>query len=256
MILALLQARMTSTRMPGKVLLPICGKPMIVLQVERVSRSRNIDRLIVATSNQADDTPLARACEAADVACFRGDLDDVLDRFRQAARPLNPDHVVRLTGDCPLTDPAVIDTVIDFHMAGGHDYTTNALEPTWPDGHDVEIFRHELLETAWQRATLPSEREHVTPYMYNAGRYEIAHCRNDRDLSALRWTVDEPEDFAFVTAVFEQLYEINPAFGTADVLALMDRFPELGRINKHIGRNEGYQTSLKKDREHQANRSQ
>ncbi len=254
MILALLQARMSSTRLPGKVLLPICGKPMIMLQVERIRRARHIDRLIVATSSQTDDAPLAEACQAADVECFRGDLDDVLDRFRQAARPLAPDHVVRLTGDCPLTDAAVIDAVIDFHLAGRHDYTSNALEPTWPDGLDVEIFRHELLETAWQRASLPSEREHVTPYMYNGGRYRIAHCRNDKDLSALRWTVDEPEDLAFVTAVFERLYENNPAFAMADVLALLQRFPELGRINAHIGRNEGYQKSLQQDLEQQAER--
>lgn len=248
MMLAILQARVSSTRLPGKVLLPLLGKPMLARQIERVRRARRIDRLVVATSDAADDDGIARLCAEEGVDCHRGSLDDVLDRFHGAALRFAPEHVVRLTGDCPLADPAVIDDVIGFYLGGGYDYATNAVQPTFPDGLDVEVFRFACLEQAWREATLPSQREHVTPFLHGQPqRFRVGHYRQATDLSRLRWTVDEPADFDFVQRVYEALYPANPAFGTADVLRLLARRPELAALNGQFLRNEGYLKSLAAD---------
>ncbi len=248
MITAILQARMSSSRLPGKVLRQVVGRPLLALQLERVARSKRIGRLIVATSDRDDDAPVAELVRSLGVECFRGSLTDVLDRFYQAARAPAPDHVVRLTGDCPLADPVVIDSVIEFGVRGGYDYASNALQPTFPDGLDVEVARFSAVEEAWRHATLPSEREHVMPYIHRRpDRFKIGGFRNDVDLSHLRWTVDEPEDFDFVTRIFEALYPANPAFTTADILALIERQPDLARINTHHIRNSGSLSSAKLD---------
>jgi spore coat polysaccharide biosynthesis protein SpsF len=244
MITAVLQARMSSRRLPGKVLRTVIGRPLLALQLERVARSARIDRLIVATSTRDDDDPVAALAQTIGIECFRGSLDDVLDRFYRAARPSDPDYVVRLTGDCPLADPAVIDAAIEFCVSGGYDYAGNALEPTFPDGLDVEVARFACVEQAWREARLPSEREHVLPYLYTRpGQFRIGSFRNGVDLSHLRWTVDEPEDLELVTLLFESLYPANPAFSTADILALIEARPELARINAHHTRNAGSLTS-------------
>jgi len=248
MILAVLQARVSSTRLPGKVLREILGAPMILRQINRVQRARSIGRLLLATSTDPVDDPLALLCMQNDVACFRGSLDDVLDRFYQAARPHLPEHVVRLTGDCPLADPALIDHVVGTHVAGGFDYTSNTIPPTYPDGLDIEVIRSTCLEEAWREAELPSEREHVTPFLYGRPeRYRIGAVRNAMDLSALRWTVDEPDDFVLVRTIYEALYPGNPAFTTEDILALLERTPALKTWNVRHARNEGYEKSLKED---------
>jgi spore coat polysaccharide biosynthesis protein SpsF len=153
-IAAILQARVSSTRLPGKVLKPILGVPMILRQIERVRRAKKIDQFIVATSNDRTDDPLADICSNTNIECFRGSLEDVLDRFYHAAKPLNPEHIVRLTGDCPLADPQLIDQLILFHLQGGYDYSSNTVETTYPDGLDVEIFRFSCLELAWKEAIL------------------------------------------------------------------------------------------------------
>ncbi len=218
---------------------------MILRQLERVSRTTGIDRLIVATSTDPSDDRLAEICTQEGIACFRGQLDDVLDRFYQAALPYRPDHVIRLTADCPLADPALIDRLVDFFLERGDDYASNCLEPTYPDGLDAEIFRFSCLEQAWQEASLTSHREHVTPFMYqNPGRFRIGCLKNDSDLSSLRWTVDEPSDFELIRRIYECLYPQNPCFTTQDILALLDRAPELTAINAGITRNEGFLKSL------------
>lgn len=245
-VLAILQARMSSTRLPGKVMMPILGQPMLLRQIERLKRARLLGRLVIATTDHPSDTPLAQMCADAGLECFRGSMDDVLDRFWQAARPHSPDHVVRLTGDCPLADPMVVDQVIAAHLDGGYDYTTNTLRPTWPDGLDVEVVRAAALETAWREARLPSEREHVTPFVKNPDRFRVHNVEGPRDLSALRWTVDEPEDFAFVERVYQALYPANPAFTTDDVLDLAER-SRLGELNAHHERDAGYRKTLEKD---------
>lgn len=251
MILAIVQARVSSARLPGKVLAPVLGRPMILRQVERAVRAERIDKLLVATSTDASDDALEAELMAAGVICFRGSLDDVLDRFYRAAAADQPEHVVRLTGDCPLADPELIDDVIDFHLAGRYDYTSDALEPTFPDGLDAEVFRFSCLETAFFEARLPSEREHVTPFMYShPDRFRIGSYKGDRDLSHLRWSVDEPADLEFVRLVYEQLYPARPSFTTADVLALIAAHPELAAVNAKIPRNEGLARSREADAEH------
>lgn len=249
-MLAILQARCTSSRLPGKVLKPILGEPMIARHIERLHRSQRISQLLVATSDEASDDPLAKLCGELGIACFRGSLNDVLDRFYQAAKAFPSEHLLRLTGDCPLADPEVIDGCIDFHLAGNYDYSSNTLQETFPDGLDVEVFRASCLEEAWREARLPSEREHVTPFIHRRPeRYRIGHYRQTHDLSGLRWTVDREEDFQLVETIYNTLYPTNPAFTTADVLALIHRHPELAQINANVTRNEGYHRSVVIDRE-------
>ncbi len=243
-MIAILQARMSSTRLPGKVLAPILGRPMLSLQIERIGRARACKNLIVATSDQAEDQPIADLCAEIGVAVYRGSLNDVLDRFYRAALPHRPDRVIRLTADCPLADWTVIDRVCDAAEAGGYDYCSNTVDPTWPDGLDVEVVSFEALETAWREAESPSEREHVLPFIHRRpDRFGIGSVRNDRDLSHLRWTVDEPADLDLVRCVYEALYPADPAFTTDDILDFLDAHPELVRLNAHIERNEGLKRS-------------
>lgn len=248
MILAVLQARMTSTRLPGKVLMPVLGEPMLFRQIERVKRCRTFDTLVVATSNESSDDPLADACKARGVSVARGSRDDVLDRFMTAARPYQPDAVVRLTGDCPLADPVVIDKVVELFRSTACDYASNVIPPTFPDGLDVEVVRFEALARAAADAKLPSEREHVMPYIRNRpDAFRIANYAETPDRSHLRWTVDEPADFAFVSRVYAELYPNNPAFTTQDILDLIARDPAIGDINASLKRNAGFQKSLAAD---------
>lgn len=245
MILAVLQARVSSSRLPGKVLKPILGVPMILRQIERLRRSRRIERLVLATSIDPSDDPLVEVATKAGLEVSRGSLDDVLDRFVQAALPYRPDWVVRLTGDCPLADPDVIDQVIAATLAAAVDYGSNTLEPTYPDGLDVEVIRYAVLQTLAGEPRTTAEHEHVTLSVYRQPeRFRLYSIKQVPDLSALRWTVDEPQDFALVERIYRELYPANPAFATADILALLDRTPELAFFNTGFQRNEGLTKSL------------
>jgi len=237
MILALLQARMSSTRLPGKVLKPILGRPMILHQIDRIWRARLIDKLILCTSDNSSDDGLAEVCTNHGVLVFRGSLDDVLDRFYQAALPEMPDHILRLTGDCPLTDPDIIDQVIQHHLDGGFDYTSNVLPPTWPDGLDVEIFRAQQLVDAWQNATEEFDREHATPWIYRRADRFLGNLKNSSDMSALRWTVDEPDDLECIRRIFEGLFPGNKKFGMDDIAKFIELNPEIQRVNQQFVRN-------------------
>lgn len=249
MILAILQARITSQRLPSKVLMTILGRPMLELQIERILRCKKIDQLIVATSINQEDDPIDTLCKKMEISCFRGDLANVLDRFYQAARRYRPQHVVRLTGDCPLTDPMLIDELIEFYLARKCDYASNCQEPTLPDGLDAEIFTFETLAQTWQEAKLPSHLEHVTQFMNSQPqRFTIASYKYHQDLSRYRWVVDEPEDLEFVRKIYEKLYPSNPEFGTQDIVALLKRNKKLVEINQRFKRNEGIQQSIEKDR--------
>ena len=249
MILGILQARMSSSRLPGKVLKPILGEPMIVRQIERLRRSRRIDRLVLATSVESQDDALAAAVGAAGLAVHRGSLNDVLDRFIAAASPYKPDWIVRLTGDCPLADPELIDHVIDATLAAAADYGSNTLEPTYPDGLDVEVVRCAALEEVWRAGGSAAEREHVTLGIHrHPERFRLVDVKAERDLSRLRWTVDEARDFTLVEQIYAALYPANPSFGTSDILALLDRRPELATLNTGIERNEGLVRSLAAER--------
>ena len=231
--IAILQARMSSSRLPGKVLRPLGGRPMLARQIERVRRARLLDNLVVATSVEASDDAIAEFCAREKVDCHRGSLDDVLARFHGAARAFGPtDHVVRLTGDCPLSDPTIIDACVALHLANGADYTSNAFDRNYPDGLDVEVVRFAALERIAREATEPYEREHVTPRLYrNPQTFSLDALKAPRDLSALRWTVDTPADFAFVERVFAELDAVKPAFGWLDVLALVNARPDIAAIN-------------------------
>jgi spore coat polysaccharide biosynthesis protein SpsF len=245
-VLAILQARVSSSRLAGKVLKPILDRPMLQHQIDRIRRAESLDALVVATSVDASDDPVAALCERAQVACFRGSLDDVLDRFHQAARPYSPRIVVRLTGDCPLIDPMIIDRVVDFFRSGDFDLARTA--DTFPDGLDVEVMRIEILEQAWKSATRPSDREHVTLFVNRQPeRFRIGEYGSATDLSHLRLTVDEPQDFELVRAIYETLYPSNPAFTTDDVLGLLAARPTLVDLNRAVQRNAGLQRSLEAD---------
>lgn len=222
MILAVLQARMSSSRLPGKVMRPILGRPMIARQLERLNACETLDRIVVATSLDPSDDPLAALCEQLGAPVFRGSLEDVLGRFQGAALAHGPaDHVVRLTADCPLADPAVIDACVRLHLARGTAYTSNTLQRTYPDGLDVEVMAAGALAAACAEAADPYEREHVTPFLYRRPeRFPIAQLTQARDLSAHRWTVDTAEDLAFVEAVFEALEPGRSGFGQEAVLGL------------------------------------
>jgi len=230
-MLAILQARMSSTRLPGKVLKPLLGEPMLARQIERVRRAKRIDKLVVATSSDASDDAIAGLCDSLGVGVYRGPLADVLGRYWGAAKRFGPaEHIVRLTGDCPLADWEVIDAVLDHHLAEDADYTSNCQKLTFPKGLDVEVFKAEHLETAYYEARDPYEREHVTPFFYrNPDRFRISNLECDPPLGDLRWTVDTPEDFAFVEQVYAALYPANPAFLSKDVAQLTADDPQRGR---------------------------
>jgi len=248
-ILAILQARMTSQRLPGKVLRTILGRPMLELQIERILRCKKIDQLLVATSINQADNPIEALCRKLEIPYFRGDLANVLDRFYQAARQYNPEHIVRLTGDCPLTDPMLIDELVDFYMTRGCDYASNCQEPTLPDGLDAEIFSFEMLALTWKEAKLPSHLEHVTQFINSQPqRFAIACYKYHQDLSHYRWVVDEPEDLEFVRRIYEKLYPLKPEFGTEDIIALLKRDTKLVEINQRFKRNEGMKQSFEENR--------
>jgi spore coat polysaccharide biosynthesis protein SpsF len=246
-IVGILQARVSSSRLPGKVLRPILGRPMLELQIERLRRARSLDKIVLATSIATEDDAIASLANEMGIGCWRGSLHDVLDRFIGAARAYHAAEVVRLTGDCPLADPEVIDAVVATYNKSNADYASNVNPPTFPDGLDVEVMSAAVLERAWREAKKPSEREHVTLYIHQrCDEFRIANYTAPCDLSALRWTVDHIEDFAFVTEVYEALYRQKPEFTSADILALLTRRPELARGNAHILRNEGLARSLGK----------
>lgn len=240
MILAILQARMSSTRLPGKVLMDMLGEPMMMRQIERISRSRRIDRLVVATSDSPSDDAIESACRLREIPVYRGSLTDVLARFCGAERAFGPaDHVVRLTADCPVADWQVIDACIDLHLQSGADYTTNGVERTYPDGLDVEAVKGPVLRAIGQEATAPQEREHVTPFIYrNPQRFKIRHLKREPSLSHLRWTVDQQADFELVETFYRSLYALNPDFRTDEILALIASRPELATFNQSAAKAE------------------
>ncbi len=229
MILALLQARLSSTRLPGKVLLPLAGAPMLLRQIERVARARRLDQIVVATSLDASDDSLAEVLEGAGIAVHRGSLADVLSRFVGALEAWPADHVVRLTGDCPLIDAEVIDATIDLHLAQNADYTHNRYDPSgYPKGQDVEVLSADALRRTAREDHSPQAREHVTWAVRNApDRYRLARLDPPVDEGQVRWTVDTADDYEFVRQVYEGLYRANPAFSSDDVRAFVRTRPDL-----------------------------
>lgn len=240
MILAILQARSSSSRFPGKVLAPLHGQPMVLRQVERIRRSTEIDRLVVATSIDPTDDELAAVLDGAGVEVRRGPLDDVVGRFGGIVGDLRPDVVVRLTADCPLADPAVIDRVIREQRETGADYASNTLQPTYPDGLDVEAVGIDAFDRLLALPLTDREREHVTLGIYSRpDEFRLHNVVQDPAHAGLRWTVDVPDDLDFVRAVYAALYDGKPGFGQSDVLDLLAQHPELNRTDSDVARNAG-----------------
>ena len=249
--LAIVQARTSSSRLPGKVLLPISGKPMILHQLERLRRSQRLDRIVLATSANGSDNQLAEVVMGAGFSVFRGDLLDVLERFRACAALEQASTVVRLTGDCPLSDPALIDELVAAFAAGGWDYLANCVDEqrlSVPDGFDAEVFRAELLQRAALEARLPSEREHVTPWFRSeSAGLRWGHFRHQPLRPYYRVTVDDPADLEVVRAVVAALDPHNPEFGVDAVVGYLEKHPELAARNLATVRNEGFLKSLAED---------
>lgn len=233
MNLAILQARLSSSRLPGKVLRPIVGQPMMALQIERLLRAKSINKLVVATSDNTEDDAIASLCQQLGVSCYQGNLDNVLDRFYQVVKQYNPDHIIRLTADCPLACPYVIDEVVNQHIKLGNSYTSNAIEHHYLDGLDVEVMTREALIQAWQNSTTPLEKEHVTPYIIERpDLFKASKVKSNQEHSKHRWTVDYPQDFELVEFVYQTLYANNPQFSTEDVLTLLAKNPEIYELNQ------------------------
>lgn len=248
-IVGIIQARTDSTRLPNKVLEEIEGKPVILHVIERTQHASLLNGIVLATTTRAVDTPLADLVRAHGIPVFRGDCDDVLDRYYQAATRFHAEVIVRITGDCPLIDPHIIDLVIQMFLQHHYDYVTNTLQPTYPDGLDVEAFSYKALTKAWKEATLPSEREHVTVYIRkHPEKFKQHDVKNPIDLSSYRWTVDNQEDLEFVREIYKRLYSKEKIFYMEDILTLLKEHPELKKLNAGIQRNEGYLRSLKHDK--------
>ena len=246
-IVCIIQARMSSTRLPGKVLLPLAGREVLAHVLERLAVCETIDDFVVATSDQPSDDVLAQWCDRRGVQVFRGSLDDVLDRYYQCALQSRADAVVRITADCPALDPTIVDEVVHGFKAG--DFDLFYLGGEFPDGLDCAVFSFFALERAWREATLKSEREHVGPYVVNhPERFRLGNLEKFTGLAHHRWTLDEPRDLAFLQAVFERLQRLGgKPFLAGEILDLLNREPELLSANKGIVRNEGLIKSISAD---------
>jgi len=235
---AIIQARMGSSRLPGKVLADVEGKPVLERMVERLARATTLDEVVVATSEAAEDDAVAAWCRSRDVRCVRGHPTDVLDRVHLAARQTGAEIVVRLTGDCPLIDPEIVDLCVRTYRDADPpvDLVVNRLpwERSYPIGLDAEVFGREQLETAWREARAPHQREHVVPYLYeHPDRFAMIHLEADGDYGAYRWTIDTPEDLEAVRAIV-RAFDGRDDFGWREVLELVQRRPELAQINAGV----------------------
>ena len=262
-IIAIIQARYASTRLPGKVLLDIGGEPMLVRVVERARRAKTLDGVMVATSRDPADDAIAALCQERGYPCHRGSLHDVLDRFYGAARMSGAQGIARLTADCPVIDPQVIDITVEAFLgksvdsdpsseyrvrklaadhcpltSGPYDFAASRLPPPWqrtfPMGLDVEVCSFQALERAWHEADQPHQREHVMPYLYEQeGRFRVVLVDYSLDYGSLRWTVDTPQDLALLRTIYAH-FDGRSDFSWKEVLALMAREPELAAINAQV----------------------
>lgn len=233
---AFVQARMGSTRLPGKVLLPIEGKPVLWWVLTRTRQATSLSRVVLATTVAPEDEPIVDFCRQHGFPYTRGDPEDVLARFQEAAREHHAEVIVRITGDCPLIDPALIDRTVNAFLEGEAplDYVSNRIRPRYPVGTDVEVMTRQALERAASEAHEAYHREHVTPYLYEEpGRFRVLAVEAERDYGSLRWAVDTSEDLAFVRAVVLRL-KGRETFGWRDVLALVENEPEIAAINAGV----------------------
>jgi len=236
-IIAIIQARMGAERLPGKVLMDIVGRPMLWHIINRVRHSKYINKIIIATTTNKDDDQIENFCKTYNIDFYRGNEDDVLDRYYQAAELWNTDIIVRITSDCPLIDSEVIDKVIHSYLKNKNNFngSGNTIKRTYPRGLDTEVISFSTLERVWNDAKKDYQREHVTIYIYeHLDQFKMCSVENKENLSSFRWTVDEEKDLEFVRTIYKKLYQERKIFLMRDVLRLLEREPYLKEINKNI----------------------
>ncbi len=249
-VVTVIQARTGSSRLPGKVLLPLAGKPLLVRMVERVLRATHAGMVVVATTTESDDDPIESICQEYGWNIYRGHSTDLLDRHYQAAKLFQANAVVKIPSDCPLIDPSIIDKVLSVFLENNThiDFVSNLHPATYPDGNDVEVMKFSALETAWNEATLPMEREHTTPYIWERpDRFKLLNVAWESGLNysmTHRWTIDYPEDYNFISRVYDELFESNPNFGLNDILNLLQTKPEIFEINSKFAGVNWYRNHL------------
>lgn len=250
-IIAITQARYGSSRLPGKILKKINNKTLLEIHLERVIKSKKVDRVIVATTHEPEAKEIIRIAQLCGCYAFQGSMNDVLDRYYQAAKNENADYVVRITSDCPLIDAQLIDDIIDECINAGYDYCSNTLSLSFPDGLDVEVFKYSVLEKAWNDATIPSDREHVTSYIWrnsthNGGKIFTSHnFANEINFSLFRLTVDELEDYELIAKL---VMKIGYEKSWKEYVLFIQEHYDLFILNKHLERNAGYTKSLNEDK--------
>lgn len=234
---AIVQARMTSTRLPGKIMRPVLGKPLLELLVERIKRAQGVDEVVIATTTNADDDQVESLTQRLGIGCFRGSEHDVLDRVLRAAHAFDADLIVEITGDCPLIDFQVIDKLLEVYHANEYDYVANVLKRTYPRGLDTQVFATSVLDEVARLTDDPVDHEHVSLYIYeHPERFELHNVESGlpEEYWDLRLTVDTPDDFELIRRIYEELYPSNSAFTIEDIVKLFQRQPELRSINEHI----------------------
>jgi spore coat polysaccharide biosynthesis protein SpsF len=233
-IVAIIQARMGSTRLPGKVLMDLGGKTALARVVGRLRGAARVHQVVVATTNSVADDAIVQECDRLDVSSFRGSENDVLDRYYRTARACAAETVVRITSDCPVIDPQLVDETIRIFHEQRADYASNAFPRTYPRGLDAEVFTSDALERAWRDAHKPYEREHVTPYFYEHPEFfQLVSVRGQIDHSLYRWTLDTAEDLELLRAIYAQ-FNHEDDFSWSEIIQLMERSPELAELNSHI----------------------
>ena len=233
-IVAIIQARMGSSRLPGKVLKDLGGETVLARVVRRLQRSRQIARIIVATTTAPGDEVIVAECDRLQALCFRGAEQDVLDRYYQAARANAADAVVRVTSDCPLIDPELVDETVEVFRDKHADYASNVFPRTYPRGLDTEVFSFDALDRAWREAREAHQREHVTPYLYEHPQiFKLASLSGAADYSRYRWTLDTREDLELLRAIYSRFHGRDD-FSWQEVLRLMEREPELAELNSQV----------------------
>ena len=238
-IVATIEARMTSTRLPGKVLKPVMGRPVLELLIERLQRSEHLDDIVVATTINNTDQPIIDLCKQLNVKYFRGSEEDVLKRVLDAAKSVSADLIVEITGDCPFVDPDIVDEYIQVFLNGEYDYVSNTIRRSFPIGFDVQVFPVSVLEEVNALTSDPVDHEHVSIYIYeHPERYQLKNIEANEDMfwPDLGVTLDTQEDYELIRSIFEELYPQNTAFSALDVIKLLRDRPELISINRHIKR--------------------
>jgi len=248
-ILIIIQARMGSSRLPGKILKEVLDKPLLYFLIKRLKLVNTPNKLIIATTTSKKDDPIVEFAKNHNIDYYRGSEDDVLDRYYQTALKFDGEIIVRITADCPLMDPELVDMGIELLISRNFDYVSDNHPETYPDGYDVEVFTFNALETAWKEGKLPSEREHVTPYIWkNPNLFKLGVYKSDVDLSSFRITIDEEDDYILISKIFEAFKGNWLNIRLKDVINFLRKNPEVLKINERYIRNEGYLKSLEEDK--------